>query len=140
MTTILQWILFSLTLLFLTDTYALHPKPDTCPEIVDVQKEGMTKTDQVQLNIFMTYTLNHFNTPISWLFLMGPIHEASANGALSKGNHILASISATPEPTYDGDNGWICLYPTGVKDIAAFAIQTDDMLSAVQLKDFLKKI
>lgn len=140
MNTLIKFIVFSLSIFLMGETLAAHLKPDACPGISDMQKEGMTQTEEVRKGTFITYTLNHFNTPINWVILIGPMTVSSPAAALTKGNKVLTAISTTPEPTYEDENGWICLYPTGVKDIAAFALQTDEMLSQTKLKEFLKKI
>lgn len=120
-------------------TFASTEKPAGCPNMTALQSEGLTMAAEILDGMFITYNLSHYNTPSNWVFIMGPVAAASNDNALEEGNKILSTLSGTPDPEEDEDGSWLCAYETGSEDLAAFAIQTEDMISPLQMNRYLRK-
>lgn len=120
-------------------SFAAQDKPDACPSMTAVQAEGMTMSAEILEGMYLTYNLSHYDTPSNWVFIMGPVNAESDETALAESNQILATLSGTPSPEEDGENGWLCEYDTGSQDLSAFAIQADDAISPLKLSRYLRK-
>lgn len=107
-----------------------------CPDIADIQAEGVTMAEQLSSNIYFTYHFNTYKTDSTWGFVLAPIAADSIEVAIENGNNILKMMSApgVPEMT---DNELVCTYPTSQPNIMAAAIKSDQSVYPMKLKRFV---
>lgn len=121
-----------------SSVFALHQKPEVCPNISAIQAEGVTKAVDSQENIYYTFNQSNYNTEVNWVFIIGPIQSNSPKTAINEGNKLLSTVSGNPEPKEEEDGAWVCDYETNSSDLVAFAVLTDENI--VPLRSFRKFI
>ncbi|CAM2731698.1 DUF4949 domain-containing protein [Legionella worsleiensis] len=119
--------------------FAAQDKPEKCPGMAALQAEGMTNAAEIIEGLYLTFNLSHYDTPSTWVFVMGPIDANSEDVSLRHSNEILASMSGTSTPEDDGEGSWLCEYQTRAPGVSAFAILADDMISPLKMARYLRK-
>ena len=130
---------FVCALVLASSAYTFHDKsPTACPSMGAIQAEGVTLAAEVLDERYVTYHISHYDTPATWVFIMGPVLANSGSDALMQSNAILTTLSANPTPEEDEDNTWICNYYFGSDAFTVVAIQADDMISPTQMRHYLR--
>ncbi|KGP62457.1 hemin-binding protein [Legionella norrlandica] len=127
-------------LILASSSLANQIKPNTCPTVTSLQSEGMTMSSEIMEGIYITYNLSHYSTSSSWVFIIGPFIADNEEIALGEGNKLLSTLTGSPTPEDDREGNWICEYNTSSRDIIAFAIEADDMISPLKMMRYLRTI
>ncbi len=122
-----------------SSVYAAQEPPDACPSMAAIQSEGMTNAAEILEGLYLTFNISHYDTLSNWVFIMGAIAAESEERSIEESNQLLATMSGAPTPEDDGEGSWVCQYETNDPDIAAFAVQADDMVSPLKMSRYLKK-
>jgi hypothetical protein len=118
---------------------AFSAQPAICPDINDIQAEGLTMAEEIGPDLYISYNISPYNTPSMWGFIIAPVVGDSAEVAIDIANDILSTMTAPGVPEQDR-NTLVCLYDTGRQDIYAAAINTDDgQISPMKLKQYFLK-
>jgi hypothetical protein len=120
-------------------SFAAQGVPQSCPGINAIQSEGLPNAGEIFQGMYLAYNVSNYATPSNWVFIMGPVMADSEEMALESSNDLLATMSGTPEPQNDNEGNWICEYDTGEPNVAALAIQADDMISPLNMARFLRR-
>jgi hypothetical protein len=134
-----KFILLLSTVLWATTSLASHAKPEACPSINSIQAEGVSMSSEIVQGVYLTYNLNHYNTSYNWVFILGPVLAKDDETAIDEGNKSLSMMSGNPSPEDDGDGNWICEYTMNSDDMAAFAVEADDMISPLKMTRYFRK-
>jgi hypothetical protein len=118
---------------------AFAGQQEACPDIKDIQAEGLTIAEEIGPNMFISYNISVYNTPSIWGFVIGPVGGDSDEDALEAGNEILSEMSAPGVPEQHA-NAMICTYDTGRQDVFAAAIKDEAQVSPLKLKQFIKSV
>lgn len=121
-----------------TSAFAAHQAPEACPSVSAIQNEGLSMSIEVMQDMYLAYNLSRYNTESNWVFVIGIINAESDDEALDEGNENLSTLTGAPTPEEE-DGSYICEYDTGSQDLAAFAIQADDMVSPLKMTHYFKK-
>ncbi len=107
-----------------------------CPDIKDIQAEGLSVADRIFDDLYFAYNLSQYNTEMNWGFVIAPITANSADEALSAGNEVLSSLMGPGVITQTMKAGFYCDYKTNNPEITAAAIPEPSMST---LKGHVKK-
>lgn len=125
--------------LVLTSTaFAIQSSPKVCPSVSAIQAEGMTMAAEMVEGLYLTYNLSHYDTPLNWAFIIGPVNATSDESALEEGNQQLTTLSGTPSPEESG-GAWACEYNTASDELVAVAILADETLSPMKMGQYLRR-
>jgi hypothetical protein len=117
--------------------FALSQTP--CPNINDIKAEGLTITEEMGANIYISYNISAYNTPSIWGFIMAPINSESDIEALDESNNILKEMTAPGVPDQIGSTT-LCTYDTGRQDVYAGAIKDDSgQITPMKLKQYIRR-
>ena len=116
---------------------AFAAQQEACPDINEIQAEGLSMAEEIGPNIFISYNISVYNTPSIWGFVLAPVEGESDEVALEAANEILSTMSAPGVPEQHG-NAMICTYDTGRQDVFAAAIKDDGQISPLKLKQYFK--
>jgi hypothetical protein len=109
-----------------------------CPDISDIKAEGLSMAEQIAPNIYLTYNISTYNTSSNWGFIIAPLEGDSDNVVLEAANEILTTMNAPGVP--DQHSGaMVCTYETGHQNVIAAAIQDDESISPMKLKQYFQK-
>lgn len=120
-------------------SFAAQSIPQACPGINSIQSEGLPNVGEIFQGMYLAYNVSNYETPSNWVFIMGPIMADSEDMALESSNGLLSTISGTPEPQNDEEGNWICEYNSNEPNVAALAIQADDMISPLKMAKYLRR-
>ncbi|MDP1602421.1 MAG: DUF4949 domain-containing protein [Legionella sp.] len=108
-----------------------------CPSIDDIKEEGVSESQELFANFYITYQLSSYNTDTEWTFVLAPIQGDSDEMAIENGNELISTMSS--EAVIGEEDGIsVCLYDTGSEQIYGVAVPTEYLLSPVKLKKFVK--
>lgn len=110
---------------------------DVCPSIDDIREEGVSMSEAIAENVYMTYQLSDYYTDSSWGFLIAPITADDNDDAIDQANGILDQMSA-PGVAIETSGMLVCTYETGVDKVFAAAIRDDYAVTPAKLKQFFK--
>lgn len=109
-----------------------------CPNIEDIQAEGLAFAEEIGQHFYISYNISNFNTDSSWGFVIAPIEAGSTEEAIETGNDILNTMTAPGVPE-EQSGALICNYETGSPDLIAAAIQSDEQITPMRLKQLIKR-
>lgn len=117
---------------------AFAASQDVCPSIDAIKDEGLSMSEVIAANLFISYHISHYNTKSTWGFLMAPIESDNTETATDKANDILSHMSAPGVP--QSQSGMVvCTYETGQPDVFAAAIQDSSAVTPLKLKQYFKQ-
>ncbi|KTC89710.1 DUF4949 domain-containing protein [Fluoribacter dumoffii] len=111
----------------------------TCPNLSDLQAEGISMSEPLGNNYYVGYSLAHFNSSSNWGFAIGPVQAESDEDAIDVSNQILNNMTAPAFPLELDNDVLVCLYDTGNPYIYSIAVR-DYAISPMKLKQYLQKI
>lgn len=127
---------FAGALILAGSAFATHQS--ICPNIEDIKAEGLSMAEEIGHDVYISYNISDYNTESNWGFVIAPIEASSIEEAIETGNDILNDMSAPGVP--DQQPGvLICNYETGNPNLIAAAIQTEDQIAPMRLKQLIKK-
>ena len=110
-------------------------KESTCPDLSDIQAEGIQMAQQLEKNFYVGYSVSKYNTPTLWGFLIGPVKASSKEETLELTNELLSNLTAPGVPdTIEGH--FVCIYDTGNPSLYAIAVK-NSKISPIKFKQFI---
>ena len=79
--------------------------PKTCPDIANIQTEGLDQFT-VSNDVYTIFHQSHYHTSYPWVFSISPIKATTSDDAIDEANTLLETIKEWPIPTPkdDGQN------------------------------------
>lgn len=108
-----------------------------CPSIDAIKLEGLTKYEIILSNLFFTYHTSQYGTESDWALVMAPIEADSGVLALSRGNEILAAMSATGVPLNE-QRIFMCQYATDQHHVKVVAVLSDILITPTKIGNLFK--
>lgn len=110
---------------------------DACPNLSDLQAEGISDVQQIGNNYFIGFSINQFNSA-TWGFAIGPVEADTEDDALDASNGILNHMTTPGLPMELDRDTLVCLYDTGNPYVYSIAVR-DYAISPMKLKQYLLK-
>ncbi|MBI2785479.1 MAG: DUF4949 domain-containing protein [Legionella longbeachae] len=117
---------------------AAFANDEICPNLSDMQAEGISATEQIGNNVYVGFSLSNFNSE-PWGYAIGPVLADSDDEAIDIANDVLANMSSQGYPIQLDDDYLVCLYDTGNPFIYSIAIRGAGV-GPMKLKQYLQKI
>ncbi len=103
-------------------------KPTVCPKVSLIQQKGVTRTLEIDTNLYFGGHVSHYKMDKEWIFIIGPVKANSEEEVLRITNAMLPGLSEGV--LVDNSKVPICLYETGVPNVFAQAEEGTEMISA----------
>ncbi|KTD74070.1 DUF4949 domain-containing protein [Legionella tucsonensis] len=110
---------------------------NACPDLSDLQAEGISEVQQLGNNYFIGFSISQFNSA-TWGFAIGPVKADAEDDALDASNEILNNMTTPGFPLELDHDTLICLYDTGNPYVYSIAVR-DYAISPMKLKQYLLK-
>ncbi|KTD42043.1 DUF4949 domain-containing protein [Legionella parisiensis] len=110
---------------------------NTCPDLSDLQAEGISEVQQIGNNYFIGFSISQFNSA-TWGFAIGPVKADTEDDALDATTGILNNMATPGFPLELDHDTLICLYDTGNPYVYSVAVR-DYAISPMKLKQYLLK-
>ncbi|QMT59629.1 DUF4949 domain-containing protein [Legionella sp. PC997] len=110
---------------------------NACPNLNDLQAEGLSEVQQIGTNYFIGFSIGQFNSA-TWGFAIGPVQADTEDDALDVSNEILNNMATPGFPLELDNDTLVCLYDTGNPYVYSVAVR-DYAISPMKLKQYLLK-
>ena len=110
-----------------------------CPNLADIQAEGLAFAEEIGQNFYISYNISNFNTNDNWGFVIAPIEADSTEEAIETGNDILDEMTAPGVPEEQA-GAFVCTYETGRPNVIAAAIQSEEQITPLKLKQLVRAV
>lgn len=111
-------------------------KPTVCPKVSLIQQKGVTRTLEIDTNLYFGGHVSHYNMDKEWVFIIGPVKAKSEAEVLQITNAMLPRLSEGV--LVDDSKVPICLYETGVPNVFAQAEVGTEMISANKARGIIQ--
>lgn len=115
---------------------SVFASPQSCPNLADIQAEGLHIAEQMSMNVYLSYHLSNYHTSSNWGFVLAPVEAKSEELSLEYANTILNSMSAPGIP-YEDRGLTICDYNTGNHKVMAAAVENKGHLNMPKIKQLI---
>ena len=108
-----------------------------CPNLSDIQAEGISHAARINNQIYAGYEFSQYNTSSEWAFIIGYFENVTESQAITNGNLILSTMTA-PGVLDPNTSVVVCRYDTNYNNVFALTVKDISQISPMKIKQYLQ--